>query len=233
MNIKRSLSIIIPAFNEQRTIEESVRRLLAVDFGDIATEILVVDDASTDQTATIAADMGKRVRLILQDKNHGKGAAIRRALKEATGAVVVIHDADLEYDAKDIPSLVEPILTGSADAVFGSRFLEGRIPAEMQRSNLAANKILAATATVLFGKRITDEATCYKAIRTDILRSMNLKCERFEFCPEVTAKLLRAGDRVVEVPVSYQARTVAEGKKIHWYDGLEAIWTLVKYRFVR
>jgi glycosyltransferase involved in cell wall biosynthesis len=233
MNVKRKVSIIVPAFNEQNTIAESVRRLLDVDFADVETEVLVVDDASTDQTAEIASNFGDRVRVIVQEANHGKGAAIRRALKEATGSIIVIHDADLEYDASDIPALIEPILSGNANAVFGNRFAETKLPAGMQFKNLVANRILAIAASVLFGKTIADEATCYKAVRTDILRAMNLKCERFEFCPEVTAKLMRAGEKIIEVPVKYHARTVAEGKKIHWYDGLEAVWTLVKYRFVR
>jgi dolichol-phosphate mannosyltransferase len=233
MNISRKISIIIPAFNEQATIAESMRRLLAVDFGDIETELLVVDDASTDHTAEIVGELGRQVRLIRQDSNHGKGAAIRRALEEVTGSVVVIHDADLEYDATDIPALVAPILSGEASAVFGSRFMTTKIPVGMQTKNLIANRVLALVANVLFFGHVTDEATCYKAIRTDLLRAMNLKCERFEFCPEVTAKLMRSGEKIVEVPVSYTARTVAEGKKIHWYDGLEALWTLIKYRFVR
>jgi hypothetical protein len=154
-------------------------------------------------------------------------------LKEATGSIVVIHDADLEYDACDIPLLIEPILSGEATAVFGNRFSERKIPAGMQLKNLIANRMLAIAANMLFGGKLADEATCYKAVRTDILRAMNLKCDRFEFCPEVTAKLLRAGEKIVEVPIHYHARSVAEGKKIHWYDGLEAIWTLVKYRFIR
>jgi len=233
MNIKRKVTVIVPAFNERPTIAESVCRLLAVDFGDIETEILVVDDASTDGTAQIASEFGERVRVICQESNHGKGAAIRRALKEATGSVVVIHDADLEYDAADLPSLIEPILSGGATAVFGNRFAKTKLPTGMQFKNLIANRILALAANVLFGGKIADEATCYKAVRTDVLRAMNLKCERFEFCPEVTAKLMRSGEKILEVPVHYSARSVAEGKKIHWYDGLEAIWTLIKYRFVR
>jgi glycosyltransferase involved in cell wall biosynthesis len=193
----------------------------------------VVDDASTDATAAIAENFGEHVRVIAQEANHGKGAAIRRALKEATGSVVVIHDADLEYDAADIPQLIEPILIGETNAVYGNRFANGKFPPGMQFKNLVANRVLAIAASMLFGSTIADEATCYKAVRTDILRAMNLKCERFEFCPEVTAKLMRAGEKIVEIPVQYHARTIAEGKKIHWYDGLEAVWTLLKYRFIR
>jgi dolichol-phosphate mannosyltransferase len=233
MNVKRKATIIVPAYNECNTIVESVRRLLAVDFGDVETEILIVDDASTDGTGDLISNFGDRVRVIVQESNHGKGAAIRRALKEATGSVIVIHDADLEYDAADIPTLIEPVLAGESAAVFGNRFASTRKPSGMQFKNLLANRILAIASNVLFGGSLSDEATCYKAVRTDVLRAMNLKCERFEFCPEVTAKLLRSGQKIQEIPVKYRARSVAEGKKIHWYDGLEAIWTLIKYRFVR
>jgi glycosyltransferase involved in cell wall biosynthesis len=160
MSLKRKISIIVPAFNEQDTIAESVKRLLDVDFNDVETEIFVVDDASTDQTAQIASNFGTRVQVICQESNHGKGSAIRRALKEATGSIVVIHDADLEYDAKDIPSLIEPILDCTSTAVFGNRFAKTKMPAGMQFKNLVANRILAITANVLFGGKLADEATC-------------------------------------------------------------------------
>ncbi len=212
---------------------ESLKRVQMVDFGSHTLETIVVDDASTDNTAELVQEFGTCLKLIRHERNRGKGAAIRTALGVATGDVIVIHDADLEYDARDLPALIEPIATGSAKAVFGTRFKYGAKPMGMKLQNLIANKILVIAANLLFRGAISDEATCYKAIRTDVLRAMNLKAERFEFCPEVTAKLLRARQRIAEVPVRYQARTVAEGKKIHWYDGLEAIWTLIKYRFVR
>jgi dolichol-phosphate mannosyltransferase len=227
------LSILIPAYNEAATIEESIRRLLAVDFDGMATEVILVDDASTDATGKIVAGFGDCVRVIRHDLNRGKGAAIRTALAFASGDIVVIHDADLEYDPEDLPALVSPVAAGLAPASFGSRFLGGARPEGMKTQNWIANKILAIAANTLYGGRLTDEATCYKAIRSNVLRNMDLKCQRFEFCPEVTAKLLRSHQRVIEVPVHYHARTIAEGKKIHWYDGLEALWTLVKYRFVR
>ncbi|HEY3331157.1 MAG TPA: glycosyltransferase family 2 protein [Capsulimonadaceae bacterium] len=226
------LTIVVPAYNEEATIEASLRGVL-----DLALpcdkEIVVVDDRSTDRTAAIVEGLGQGIVIVTHAINQGKGAAIRTALKHATGDVIVIHDADLEYDPADIPALVEPILAGTNAASFGTRFAHGAKPNGMKLPNLIANKILALAASVLFGQWITDEATCYKAVRTDVLRSMNLQCVRFEFCPEVTAKLMRAGHKIAEVPVKYHARTFAEGKKIHWYDGLEAVWTLVKYRFVR
>lgn len=227
------VSILVPAYNEQETIAESIRRLFAVDFGQQRIEVIVVDDASTDRTAELVESLDCGITLIRHEKNKGKGAAIRTALAAAKGEVIVIHDADLEYDPADIPALIAPIAAGDAPASFGTRFALGAKARGMKLANLAANKILAWSASILFFHKISDEATCYKAVRTDILREMNLQCRRFEFCPEVTAKLMRAGHKIAEVPVRYQARTIAEGKKIHWYDGLEAIWTLVKYRFVR
>lgn len=225
------LSVLIPAHNEEDTILEVLRRVRSVDLGDVATEIVVVDDASTDSTPgkleTASREWG--VRVMTHPTNRGKGAALRTGLEAVTGDLVLIQDADLEYDPGDYPRLIEPILAGRADVVYGSRFRGTR--ENMALPNLVANKILAWTATLLFGKRITDEATCYKVFRTETLRSFDLECERFEFCPEVTAKALRKKCRLVEVPISYRGRTVEAGKKIRAFDGLEAIWTLVRWRF--
>ncbi len=225
------VSILIPAYNEEDTIERSLQGVLAVDFAPLEREIIVIDDASTDRTRDIVSSFGSCVRLIPHERNLGKGAAIRTALVEADGEIIAIHDADLEYDPADLPALLAPIARGEADAVYGSRFLDGAVPMGMKPQNLLANKLLAVSANLLYHGHLTDEATCYKAVRADLLRGMNLRCERFEFCPEVTAKLLRRRNQIVEVPVRYKARSVAEGKKIHWYDGLEAIWTLIRYRF--
>jgi len=227
------ISIVVPVYNEEATIEASLRGVLCLDIPGCEIEIVVVDDRSTDGTATIVNSLGAGIVLVCHDNNQGKGAAIRTALKHVTGEVVVVHDADLEYDPADIPALVAPIISNRSPASFGTRFAQGAKPYGMKAANLLANKILAIAASLLYGRWISDEATCYKAVRTDLLRAMNLQCVRFEFCPEVTAKLMRAGHRIAEVPVRYHARTVAEGKKIHWYDGLEAIWTLLKYRFIK
>ena len=227
------LSILVPAYNETGTMRKSLERLFAVDFGALQREVIVVDDASTDDTREIVESFGDCVTLLRHERNLGKGAAIRTALARASGDIIVIHDADLEYDPADLPALVAPIVAGSAPASFGSRFMNGARPSAMKTQNWIANRILAVAANVLFQGRITDEATCYKAVRADLLRAMDLRCQRFEFCPEVTAKLMRDRHKIAEVPVAYTARTVAEGKKIHWYDGLEALWTLLKYRFKR
>jgi dolichol-phosphate mannosyltransferase len=227
------ISIIVPAFNEEDTIRQSIQGVLDADFGGNEREIVVVDDSSTDSTREILAEFGNKIVIYNHLTNKGKGAAIRTALDIATGDIIAVHDADLEYDPKDLPKVVAPIAAGRADAVFGSRFMLKKHPDGMKPLNLLANKILCTAANAMFNGKLTDEATCYKAVKTDVLNSLNLQCQRFEFCPEVTAKLLRGGFTVAEVPVWYKARTVAEGKKIHWYDGLEAIWTLIKYRFVK
>jgi len=227
------LSVIIPAHNEEATIDEVIEQVRAVDLGDVALEIIVVDDASTDSTVQkLAARAGQPgIKVLTHPANRGKGAAIRTGLSSVTGDMVLIQDADLEYDPKDYPRLVAPIIEGRADVVYGSRFAGRR--ENMAFANLVANKVLAWTASLLYGKRITDEATCYKVFATDVLRSFKLSCERFEFCPEATAKTLRGGYRLVEVPISYHARTVEAGKKIRAFDGLVAIWTLLRFRFKR
>lgn len=225
------LSVIVPAYNEEETIDEIINRVRAVDLGDVDLEMVIVDDASTDGTPerlkTYRGEAG--ITVLRHDSNRGKGAAIRTGLDSASGDLVVIQDADLEYDPNDYPRLIKPIIDGDADVVFGSRFA-GSVQ-NMRYINVVANKVLAWAATLLFGKRITDEATCYKVLATDTLRSFDLQCERFEFCPEVTAKTLRRGYRLVEVPITYRARTSETGKKIRARDGLEAIWTLLRFRF--
>lgn len=232
------LSIIIPVHNEESTIDEVIARIRAVDLGDIGKEMLIVDDASNDDTASRldAYRNDPDVLVFTHSKNRGKGAAIRTALAHSTGDVVVIQDADLEYDPRDYSRMLAPILSGDCDVVYGSRFMDrhglfGR-PDNMATANFIANKLLAWATTILFRKHITDEATCYKMFRADVLSSFDLRCERFEFCPEVTAKSLKRGYRLVEVPISYHARTVEAGKKIRAWDGVEAIWTLVRFRFM-
>jgi dolichol-phosphate mannosyltransferase len=221
----------MPAHNEQDTIEEVVRQVRAVDLDDIELELLIVDDASTDSTpeklAALAAEPG--VKVMTHPANRGKGAAIRTGLEAVTGDIVIIQDADLEYDPADYPRLVTPIIEGRADVVYGSRF-KGSITG-MALPNLIANKLLAWAATLLYGRRISDEATCYKVFRTPVLESFDLECERFEFCPEATAKAMRGKYAYVEVPISYRGRSVEAGKKIRAFDGIEAIWTLVRFRF--
>jgi dolichol-phosphate mannosyltransferase len=231
------LSIVIPAYNENETILEALRRVKAAGAeAGVVLEIIVVDDASTDGTralleAECAGSLPGEIRLIAQPSNQGKGAAIRAALGQVTGDVVIIQDADLEYDPRDYPALAAPILAGQARVVYGSRFLGGR--PRMAPANYLCNRLLAMTANLLFGARLTDEATCYKAFDAALLREIPLTCRRFEFCPEVTAKVLRRGERILEVPIRYDARPMDAGKKIRWWDGVIAFWTLLKYRWIR
>lgn len=220
------LSVIIPAYNEIDTIAQVLDNVRAVD---LPMEIIVADDCSTDGTREFVRTQPD-VKLVQNPRNMGKGAAIKAALEQVTGDIVLIQDADLEYDPQDYPALIQPILDGRADMVYGTRFAGNR--PTMKLANYLANKLFALMATLLYGVRVTDEATCYKAFLTDVIKSLDLRCRRFEFCPEVTARLLKRGRRYIEVPIHYQARTFQEGKKIRWYDGLECIWALIKYRFV-
>lgn len=223
------VTAIVPAKNEQDTIQEVVERLLALP---LSIQVVVVDDGSTDQTTTILKGFGDRITLLRNEQSGGKGAAIRQALPAARGRVVIIQDADLEYAPEQIPSLVQPILDGKETVVYGTRFSKG-MPAGMALPNKVVNKLLAWSVGVLFFRKLTDEATCYKAFRRDILERMRLTCQRFEFCPEATAKAIRLGHRITEIPIDYVPRSKKAGKKIRWTDAPEAFWTLLKHRFSR
>ncbi|MEO0248914.1 MAG: glycosyltransferase family 2 protein [candidate division WOR-3 bacterium] len=222
------LSVIMPVHNEVHTIREALRRVQEVD---LEKEIIIVDDHSSDGTRDILGQIADdEVKVVYHAQNMGKGSAIRTALQYVTGELIIIQDGDLEYDPADYYKLVEPIVEGRASVVYGSRFL-GKI-ADMHFLNYIANKILALTASLLFFAWITDEGTCYKVFKADVLKSLDLKCTGFDFCPEVTAKVRKRGYKIVEVPISYRGRSVGEGKKIRWRDGLKAFLTLIKYRLV-
>ena len=227
------LSILIPAYHEERTIAAVLRRVAAADTPGFAKEIIVCDDGSADGTAReVRAAAVPGVKLVQHARNRGKGAAIRSALEHATRDYTLIQDADLEYYVADYPAILAA-LTGGAEVVYGSRFLTRRRPHGMHAANYVANRILTGAANLLYGAAITDEATCFKAFRTDVLRSLDLECEGFEFCPEVTAKLGKRRIPIVEVPIGYQGRDVANGKKVRWTDGVEALWVLVRERVRR
>ncbi len=227
-----TLTVVIPAYNEAPTIGRLLDAVVAAPY---VKQIVVVDDGSTDGTSDALEEwklhMGWAIELVRHSRNRGKGAAIRTGLTLARGMVTIVQDADLEYDPSEYDRLIGPILRGETDVVYGSRYL---CPAEPLPwgPNRVCVLLLNLMVRILYGRVLTDEATCYKALRTDLLRRLDLRCERFEFCPEVTAKLCRMGVRIHEVPIAYTPRTQIEGKKIRWSDGVEAIATLLRWRLL-
>jgi dolichol-phosphate mannosyltransferase len=223
------VTVLLPVLNEEKTVAEVIERVLSLP---MRLELIVIDDGSTDRTPEILLDYKDRIRILRNETRGGKGSAVRKALPYAAGEVVIIQDADLEYAPEEIPKLVRPILNHKANVVFGTRFSHG-MPKGMALPNKIVNVLLRMTVRVLFGAHLSDEATCYKAVRTDLMKEMNLQCTRFELCPEITAKALRRKEKILEVPVAYTPRTKDAGKKIRWTDAPDAFWTLLKYRFKR
>ena len=224
------LSIIVPVYNEVATSRAVLDRLLAVDLP-LPREIVVVDDGSTDGTAQVLdAAVGERLPLVVfhAERNGGKGTAIRLGLQHARGSIIAIQDADLELDPQQLADLVEPILRGDADVVYGSRFLRGRAGAPL--ITFVANRILTGVTNLLFGASLTDMETCYKVMRVDVARSLELNANRFDIEPQITARVLRRGHRIHERPVRFEPRSRAQGKKIGWSDGVHALRVLVAER---
>ncbi len=223
------LSVIVPVYNERNTVVEIVRRMRAVKL-DVDLEIILVDDGSTDGTRKVLPQLeDSTLRVVMHPQNKGKGSAIRTGLEHVTGDLVLIQDADLEYDPEDWPKLLNPMLRGKAKVVYGSRFTGER--RNMLFLHWIGNRALSLTTNILYNTTLSDMETCYKLFDRTVLDSMTLHAERFDFEPEVTAKVLRRKIRIYEVPISYAGREFDEGKKITWRDGFMALWTLVKYRF--
>jgi len=227
------LSIIIPVYNEEQTIGTIVERVLAVNLGEIESEVIIADDGSSDGTreamATSPWVSDPRVRIYANRINVGKGCAVRLGLSYATGDIILIQDADLELDPQEYGRLLAPILDGRSSIVFGSRFLTP--VARIKLKARVANRLLTWLTNILFGARLTDMETAYKAFRREVLDGVRLRCVAFDFEPEFTAKVLLRGHRILEVPISYHPRLADEGKKIRWVDGIDAVYTLLKCRF--
>jgi glycosyltransferase involved in cell wall biosynthesis len=232
-----TLSIIIPAYNEAKTIHLLLNKVLAVNLvKNLKKEIIIVNDCSTDNTKEviehyIGEHKGFNITLINQSENKGKGAAIRKGLEKTTGDYAIIQDADLEYDPEDYNILLTRLTDNNLPVIYGSRFLNKQNK-HSYSSFYIGGQIVTWITNILFLQKLTDEPTCYKLFKTDFIKSIPLKCNGFEFCPEITAKVAKRGIKIKELPIAYYPRSIEEGKKIKWTDGLEAIWTLLKYRFV-
>jgi len=227
-----TLSVLIPVYNEVKTLTQLLDRVREVE---IKKEVVMVDDCSTDGTRDLLKQQieGKYpdVKVVYHDYNMGKGAALRTAIGHATGDYMIVQDADLEYDPREYYTLLEPLLDGRADVVFGSRFLGGGAHRVHLYWHRLGNGFLTMLSNMLTNLNLTDMEVCYKVFKSDVLRSINLRCNRFDFEPEVTAKVAKKHYRIYEVPISYSGRDYSEGKKIGWRDGVQAIWTILKYRF--
>lgn len=230
------LSIIVPVYNEEKTLEKILRKLEAVPIK-IEMEIIIVDDGSIDSSLKIAKNFVSKSRnkkvsyRIISKKNQGKGSAVRRGIKESSGDLITIQDADLEYDPKDYLTLIKPIINGKHSVVYGSRFLTSHKP--LYKIYFLGNKFLSMLTKILYRAQITDMETCYKVFKASVIKSIELNSNGFDIEPEITAKILKKCIKIQELPIKYSPRKVEEGKKINWKDGLKAIWVLVKLRFSR
>ena len=225
-----TLSVLIPVYNERATIQTLISRVKAANIGQTGKEIIVIDDGSVDGTFELVETISD-IRLLRHEKNQGKGAAVRSGIAAATGDIIIIQDGDLEYDPNDYLSVIEPIMKGEAEVVYGSRRLNRNNKQHSAFRFYLGGAVLTFITNLLYpGCDLTDEPTCYKAFRSSLLKDIDLRCTKFEFCPEVTAKILRRKVKIMEVPISYYPRSIEQGKKIGWRDGIHAVWTLLRYR---
>lgn len=231
----QKLSILIPVYNEVKTIIPVLEMVSQADCAGLEKELIVVDDGSEDGTRDILQKLdGNKysARIYFHEKNQGKGAALRTAQGYASGDIIIIQDADMEYSPKEYPALLKPVIEGHADVVYGSRLSGGRLTRAFKFTHLVGNKFLSFLTNVLYDCTLTDMETCYKVFRADVFKKVQIKSNRFDFEPEITAKVLKQGVRLYELPISYFGRDYSEGKKITWKDGFGAIWALIKYKFV-
>jgi len=226
----KKLSIIIPAFNEEKTIEDILKRVYEMELKDWQKEIIVVDDGSIDNTRTFLKSWEKKVNVIYKEKNEGKGSAVNIGFQKATGDIILIQDADLEYSPNDYPILLAPFENKQVNVVYGSRFLGSHLSTMFIYAQ--GNKFVTFMTNILFNTNITDMETGYKVMRKQVIEGLTLHAKRFDMEPEITAKILKKGYQIYEVPISYFGRKFSEGKKLTWRDGIVALWTLIKYRFV-
>ena len=227
----KTISILIPVYNEVSTLDIILKKVEEADFCGLEKEIILIDDYSTDGTRELYSKY-PQYKILYHDYNQGKGAALRTGFANATGDIIVIQDADLEYDPVDYTPLIKLILDGKADVCYGTRLAGGKPSRSFMFTHWLGNKFLSLLTNVLYGSTLTDMETCYKAFRADFIKGIKIKSNRFDFEPEITAKVLKRGARLYELPVSYFGREFSEGKKITWVDGFHAIWALVKFRFM-
>lgn len=227
------LSILIPVYNEVKHLEEVLQKVESVDLGYIEKEIILVDDGSTDGTRELLSKLeeSNKYKIYYHAKNMGKGAALRTGLSYFTGDIVLVQDADLEYDPNEYPRFLEPFKNNEADIVYGSRLSDETNKENFLIKSLLANKFLTLLTNILYGSKITDMETCYKIFRADVIKNINIKSNRFDFEPEISAKIMKRKHKLIEMPIKYDGRDYSEGKKIGWKDGVQAIWTLILYRF--
>ena len=226
------VSIVVPVYNEINTIDEILKKIENASFYGLEKEVILVDDMSTDGTREKLKELENKYKVFYHEKNQGKGAAIRTAMSNITGDIMVIQDADLEYDPNDYEDLIKLIVENKADVVYGSRLTGAKPSRSFMFTHLLGNKLLTFTTNLLYGATLTDMETCYKAFRASFLEGIEIKSDRFDFEPEITAKMLKKKARLFELPISYYGREYAEGKKITWKDGIHAILALLRFRFM-